>query len=191
MHEEDQDAADVARVVAGDLSAFEGIVRRWQHKLVGMAWRFCRDRATAEEMAQEVFLKAFRSLASFRGESAFSTWLISIAVNTYRSRLRVEGQPLLSLDPTRIFAAERSALHDLEDHERAEAVRRAVLTLPAHYRDAIVVYYFEDKDLAEAARVLRVAEGTLKARLHRGRELLRRRCANLGPPAARTPMEEA
>ena len=91
MREDDPDAADVARVLAGDLSAFEGIVRRWQHRLVNMAWRFCRDRATAEDMAQEVFVKVFRSLSSFRGESAFSTWLTSIAVNTYRSRLRAEG----------------------------------------------------------------------------------------------------
>jgi RNA polymerase sigma-70 factor, ECF subfamily len=191
MRQEDQDAADAARVVAGDLSAFEGIVRRWQHRLVNLGWRFCRHRAMAEDMAQEVFLKAFRSLASFRGESAFSTWLISIAVNTYRSRLRAEGQPLLSLDPTRIFAGERGPLHDLEDHQRAEAVRRAVLTLPERYRDAIVAYYFEEKDLAEAARVLGVAEGTLKARLHRARELLRRRCASLGPRTAQPPMEES
>jgi len=146
-----------------------------------MAWRFCRDRALAEDMAQEVFLKAFKSLASFRGESAFSTWLTSIAVNTYRSRIRAEGQPLLSLDPIRLLSADPSPLHGLEDHQRGEAVRRAVLTLPARYREAILLYYFEDKDLAQAARVLDVAEGTLKARLHRGRELLRRRCANLGP----------
>src|SRR5262249_6065791 len=106
MREEDQDAEDVARVVAGDLSAFEGIVQRWRQRLVNMAWRFCRDRPTAEDMAQEVFLKTFRSLASFRRESAFSTWLISIALNTYRSRLRAEGKPLLSLDPIRFFAAE-------------------------------------------------------------------------------------
>jgi RNA polymerase sigma-70 factor, ECF subfamily len=183
MREDDQDAADAARVVAGDLSAFEGIVRRWQHRLVTMAWRFCRDRTTAEDMAQEVFLKTFRSLASFRRESAFSTWLLSIAVNTYRSRLRAEGLPLLSLDPTRILAPERGLVTDLEDHERAEAVRRAVLTLPERYREAIIVYYFQEKDLAEAAHALGVAEGTLKARLHRGRELLRRRCAHLGPRA--------
>ena len=180
MREDDQDAADAARVVAGDLSAFEGIVRRWQHRLVNMAWRFCRNREMAEDMAQEVFLKTFRSLASFRGESAFSTWMTSIAVNSFRSRIRAEGQPLLSLDPARVFASGLGLLDYLEDHQRAEAIRRAVLTLPERYWDAIVVYYFEEKDFAESARVLRIPEGTLKARLHRGRELLRRRCANLG-----------
>jgi RNA polymerase sigma-70 factor (ECF subfamily) len=190
MREEDQDAADVARVVAGDLNAFEGIVRRWQVRLVNMAWRFCRDRATAEDMAQEVFLKTFRSLASFRRESAFSTWLISIAVNTYRSRLRAEGQPLLSLDPLRIFAVEPGPLHGIEERQRAETVRRAVLNLPERYRNAILMYYFEEKDLAEAARVLGVAEGTLKARLYRGRELLRRRCANMGSRPTSVPVEE-
>ena len=180
MPEEDQDAVDAARVVAGDLSAFEGIVRRWQRRLVNLAWRFCRDRATAEDMAQEVFVKIFRSIATFRGEAAFSTWLTAIAVNTYRSRLRAEGQPLLSLDPARTFDVEPGPLHGLVERQRAEAVRRAVLTLPQRYREAILMFYFEEKSLTEAARVLGVAEGTLKARLHRGRELLRRRCANLG-----------
>jgi RNA polymerase sigma-70 factor (ECF subfamily) len=180
MREDDQDAADAARVVGGDLDAFEGIVRRWQHRLVNLAWRFCRDRATAEDMAQDAFVKAFRALASFRGESAFSTWLTAIAVNTYRTRLRAEGQPLVSLDPARAYAAEPSVLRGIEERERAEAVRRAVLTLPERYRDAILVYYFEEQDVAEAARALDVAEGTLKARPHRGRELLRRRCAKLG-----------
>lgn len=65
-----------------------------------------------------------------------------------------------------------------------------MLTLPKRYRDAILVYYFEERDLAESARVLAVAEGTLKARLHRGRELLRRRCANLGPLATVVTKEE-
>jgi hypothetical protein len=83
---------------------FEAIVQRWQHRALSLAWRFCRDRATAEGMAQEVFLKVFRSLAFFRGDSAFSTWVISIALNTFRSRLRPEGQPLLSLDPDRLLA---------------------------------------------------------------------------------------
>jgi RNA polymerase sigma-70 factor (ECF subfamily) len=175
MRVEDADAVDVARVLAGDTAAFENIVARWQHRLLNLAWRFCRDRARAEDMAQEVFVKIYRSLASFRGESSFATWATAIAVNTCRSRLRAEGQPLLSLDPTLLRSTAASAASDLDASQRDESVRRAVLNLPERYRDAIVVYYFEEKDLAESARVLQVAEGTLKARLHRGRELLRRR----------------
>jgi RNA polymerase sigma-70 factor, ECF subfamily len=180
----DEDAADVARVVSGDLEAFEGIVRRWQARLVGLAWRFCRDRALAEDMAQEAFLKAFRSLRGFRGEAAFSTWLTAIALNAYRSRLRAQGPPWRALEVTRALAGEPGALQGLQERERAEAVRRAVLSLPPRYRDALVVYYFQDRDLTEAARVLGVAEGTLKAHLHRGRELLRRRCPSLAAPGA-------
>lgn len=182
MGERDDDSADAARVVAGDLDAFEGIVARWQGRLLNLAWRFCRDRATAEDMAQEAFVRAFRRLGTFRGESAFGTWLMSIALNSYRSRLRADGLPLLALEPAHVpQAAGQGPLHALEEAQRAEAVRRGVLTLPQRYRDAIVVYYLQERDLAEAASILNVAEGTLKAHLHRGRELLRRRCAHLGP----------
>jgi RNA polymerase sigma-70 factor (ECF subfamily) len=180
MAKDDEDAADASRVVAGDLAAFEGIVRRWQSRLVGLAWRFCRDRGTAEDMAQEAFLKAYRSLASFRGDSAFSTWLTAIALNSYRSRLRAEGPPLVGLDSARAFGIEAGVQRELEAHERAEAVRRAVLTLPARYREPIVLFYLQEKDMAETARVLGIAEGTLKSRLYRGRDLLKRRCSALG-----------
>ena len=163
------------RVIAGDLNAFEGIVERWQHRLVNLAWRFCRDRAMAEDMAQEVFIKVYRSLASFRGESAFSTWLTSIALNTYRSRVQAGGRRTVSLDRARTLAAGSGAQEGIEDRQRDEAVRRAVLTLPDRYRDAILMFYFEEKDVSHTARVLGIAEGTLKARLHRGRELLKRK----------------
>ena len=191
MREGDQDAADAARVVAGDLDAFEGIVERWQHRLVNLAYQFCRDRTMAEDMAQDAFLKAFRSLAAFRGESAFSTWLTAIALNTYRSRLRAEGQPLLSLDPARTFSREAGALRSLIDRQNAEAVRKAVLTLPTRYREAILLFYFEEKSVVDAASVLGIAEGTLKARLHRGRELLKRKCKDLSSSAVDTAMEES
>ena len=188
MGEANEDDADVARVVAGDLAAFEGIVRRWQRPMISLAWRYCRDRAMAEDLAQEAFLKAFRAMATFRGDSSFSTWLTSIALNTYRSRLRTEGPPLLGVDITHV-AVEPLALRGLQEEERSEAVRRAVSTLPPRYRDAIVMYYFQERDLAESARILGVAEGTLKARLHRGRELLKRRCAALARPQGRALQE--
>jgi RNA polymerase sigma-70 factor (ECF subfamily) len=180
MGEGNDDSADAARGLAGDQVAFEGIVRRWQGRLLNLAWRFCRDRATAEDMAQEAFARAFRRLSTFRGDSSFGTWLTAVALNTYRTRLRALGPPLLGLDPSRVPGlGEPGPDRALEERDRAEAVRRAVLALPRRYRDAIVVYYFQERDLSEAARVLNIAEGTLKGQLHRGRELLRRRCAHL------------
>jgi RNA polymerase sigma-70 factor (ECF subfamily) len=86
--EGDEDASAVRRVLDGDLSAFAGIVQRWQERLINLAWRFSHDRMSAEDMAQEAFVKAFRALHTFRGESAFSTWLTAIALNVYRSWLR-------------------------------------------------------------------------------------------------------
>lgn len=178
MSQDEQDLADAARVLAGDINAFEGIVERWQFRLINLAWRFSRDHAVAEDMAQEAFLRIFRGLGGFRGQSAFSTWITSIAVNTYRSRIKPNGRALVSLDPGRA-AAGPTPLHEFHERERAELVQRAVLTLPEKYRDAIVLFYFEEKDVAETARVLGMPEGTLKSRLHRGRELLRQRCSNM------------
>ena len=175
----DRDAADAQRVVAGDLDAFAGIVQRWQHRLINLAWRFCRDRAMAEDIAQEIFIKVYRSLGSFRAESKFSTWITSIALNTCRSRVRTGNWQPIGLDPARAVAAGTGMQQNMEDRQRDEAVRRAVLTLPERYRDAILMFYFEEKDLAQTAKVLGIAEGTLKARLSRGRDLLKRKVEQL------------
>src|SRR5438046_9967195 len=93
-----EDEADVEKVLAGDVSAFERIVRRWQGPLVNLAYRFCRDRGRAEEMAQEAFLKAYRSLDRWRRESTFSTWLFALATNLYCSELRRIPVQTFSLD---------------------------------------------------------------------------------------------
>ena len=95
-----EDLADVVRVLAGDVQAFEGIVRRWQGPLVNMAWRYCRDRGRAEEMAQEAFLRAWRGLAQWRRESSFSTWLFALAANVFRSELKRFPTVNLPLDET-------------------------------------------------------------------------------------------
>lgn len=168
-----EDAAAIARVLAGDPAAFEGIVRRWQGPLVNLAWRYCRDRARAEDMAQEAFLRAFRNLGQFRGESAFSTWLFALAANLYRTQLRRFPATPLSLDEIAEPPDPRLAAAGIEDASRDESLRRAVLALPAKYRDAIILFYFHEQDVPATARTLRVPEGTVKARLFRGRELLR------------------
>ncbi|HEX2442351.1 MAG TPA: RNA polymerase sigma factor [Vicinamibacterales bacterium] len=171
----DEDAADVRRVLAGDPAAFAGIVNRWQTRLINLAWRFCHDRTLAEDMAQEAFVRAFRALQSFRGESAFSTWLTAIAINSYRTALRDREPAAVSLDFVKASGPGPDVLAGLQERERDAAVRQSVFKLPPRYRDALVLFYFEEMNLAETARVLGIAEGTLKARLHRGRELLRRR----------------
>lgn len=170
------DQADVERVLAGDSSAFEGIVRRWQGPLTNLAYRFCRDRARAEEMAQEAFLRAFRGLPKWRRDAAFSTWLFAIATNVYRSELRriPVYAPLESVpEPLDPRSAQLSEEEDRAAQDRL--LRRAVASLPDKYREAIVLYYFQSRDLAAAARSLDLPEGTLKARLFRARELLRQK----------------
>ena len=168
-----RDEALVARVVAGDTAAFEGIVRRWQSPLVNLAWRFCRDRGRAEEMAQEAFLRAFRNLAQFRGDSAFSTWLFSLATNLYRTEVRRMPSMPLSLDQIAEPPDPRIAGAAFEQANRDESVRRAVLALPPKYRDAVLLFYFHEQDVPATARTLQIPEGTVKARLFRGRQLLR------------------
>jgi RNA polymerase sigma-70 factor, ECF subfamily len=176
------DEALVSRVVAGDTAAFEGIVRRWQSPLVNLAWRFCRDRGRAEEMAQEAFLRAFRNLAQFRGDAAFSTWLFALATNLYRTEIRRMPATPLSLDEIAEPPDPRIGGDVLEQSSRDEALRRAVLALPPKYRDAVLLFYFHEQDVPGAARTLRIPEGTVKARLFRGRELLRSKFSR--PPRA-------
>lgn len=168
-----EDQSAVGRVVAGDTSAFEEIVRRWQAPLVNLAYRFCHDRGRSEEMAQEAFLRAYRGLKSWRKEAAFSTWLFALATNFYRSELRRIPAGTVSIDDVVEPMDPRASDGGLEDEDRDSAVRRAVFALPAKYREALILFYFHEMDVSAAARSLSLPEGTFKARLFRGREILR------------------
>ena len=182
---DDLDVADVQRVLQGDTAAFAGIVTRWQGRLLSLAWRYCHDRTIAEDMAQEAFLKAFRSLHTFRGDSAFSTWLTAVAINCYRTWMRDHEPAGVSLDDVLIDVRVAYATETLDARRREEIVRRMVATLPPRYRDPTVLYYLNEMDLAETARTLGLPTGTVKARLHRARELLKRRLASVLPDAGR------
>jgi len=173
------DQTDVERVLAGDISAFEGIVRRWQGPLINLAYRFCRDRGRAEELAQEAFLRAYRALAQWRKDAVFSTWLFALATNLYRSELRRIPARMLSLEDIPEPPDARASDGGLEDQGRDVAVRRAVLALPAKYREALILFYFHDMDVTTAARSLGLPEGTVKARMFRGREILRSKLPQL------------
>lgn len=173
------DQADVQKVLAGDIDAFENIVRRWQGPLVNLAYRFCRDRGRAEEMAQEAFMRAYRALGAWRGDAAFSTWLFAVATNLYRSEIRRFPPRSISIDEVAepVDLRIEDPLRLAEDRDRA--VRRAVFTLPPKYREALTLFYFHGMDVAAAAQSLGLPEGTVKARLSRGRELLRNKLPQL------------
>jgi len=171
----EEDLADVDRVLAGDAQAFEGIVRRWQGPLINMAWRYCRDRARAEDLAQDAFLRAWRGLAGWRRESSFSTWLFALAANVFRSELKRFPTVNLPLDEIAEPSSLAAQLSTLSKKLSNEEVRRSVLALPLRYREPVILFYFHEMDLSRAAATLRLPEGTLKARLSRARALLRRR----------------
>lgn len=175
----EEDAADVNRVLAGDVSAFEPIVRRWQGPLVNLAYRFCRDRGRAEDLAQEAFLRAYRNLARWRRESAFSTWLFAIATNLYRSEVRRLPPVTVPIDEAKAAIDPRAAEPPLDEERRDRVVRTAVLALPAKYRDVLTLFYFHGMDVALSAASLGVPQGTVKARLSRGRDILRSKLPSL------------
>jgi RNA polymerase sigma-70 factor (ECF subfamily) len=166
-------------VLAGDPRAFEGIVRRWQGPLINMAWRYCRDRQRAEELAQEAFIKAWRGLRQWRRESSFSTWLFALAANVYRSELKRFPVETLPLDKAPEPSRAASQHRELESHLSHELVRKAVLALPMRYREPVILFYFHEMDVSAAARSLGLPEGTVKARLSRARALLRKRFPHL------------
>jgi len=170
------DQADVEKVLGGDIAAFENLVRRWQGPLVNLAYRFCRDRGRAEDMAQEAFLRAYRALGTWRKEAVFSTWLFALATNLYRSEARRIPPGTVSLEVAAAFetASDARAVDGrIEDAHRDQAVRQAVFALPPKYRETLLLFYFHDMDVPAAARSLGLPEGTVKARLFRGREILR------------------
>lgn len=175
-----EDQADVQQVLAGNTSAFEGIVRRWQGPLINLAYRFCGDRARAEDMAQEAFLRAYRGLAKWRGEAAFSTWLFALATNLYRSELRRIPANAVPLEDVGEPKDPHVFDEELDGVERDRAVRRAVDSLPAKYREALLLFYFQEMDVPAVSKSLGVAEGTLKARLFRARKLLESKLSKRG-----------
>jgi RNA polymerase sigma-70 factor, ECF subfamily len=167
------DRQDAARVLAGDTGAFEGIVRRWQSPLINLAYRFCRDRGRAEEMAQEAFFRAFRNLASWRQESAFSTWLFALATNLYCSEVRRHPPVTMPFDEVHEPTDPGAIDGGLEERNQSATIHKAVESLPPKYREVLTLYYFHEMDVPSTARSLQLPEGTVKAHLYRARNLLR------------------
>jgi RNA polymerase sigma-70 factor, ECF subfamily len=163
----------VRRAREGDAAAFEQLYRENVNRVYALCCRLCGDAALAEELTQEVFVRAWRKLASFRGESAFSSWLhpltVNVAYSERRSRVRRESrvtatEDLSGYEAPGAPAAASGAGIDLE---------RALATLPDGAREVFVLHDVEGYKHDEIAALTGIATGTSKAQLHRARRLLR------------------
>jgi RNA polymerase sigma-70 factor (ECF subfamily) len=177
----DNDRQLVAAAAQGDLDAFEQLVRRHQTRLVGYLRGLTNTDADAEDLAQEAFLRAYRSLAGFRGSSSFRTWLYQIATNVFRNWLekRRNQAPINagSIDqaaPGMDEVVEPAGEMDPEGaHVRRDAIDRALAQLPEDQRQAVLLRDVEGFEYREIAEQLHVPLGTVESRIFRGRQRLR------------------
>lgn len=172
MAAEDLDQLDIEKIRGGDVHAFNGLVRRWQKPMLNLAFRFCRERSLAEDLVQDIFVKVYKNLSAFDGRSKFSTWLFTVATRTLITQTKRYRPRWLFFDDEPATALVDPGPDAGEDDER---LRRLVLTLPEPYRSSLILFYFHEQRIDEAAASLGVAPGTLKSRLSRGRALLERR----------------
>ncbi len=185
---EQSDLELVRRAQRGERGAFDLLVLRYQHRVVKLVARLLRDPTEAEDIAQEAFVKAYRALASFRGDSAFYTWLYRIAVNTARNAMASRQRRPLDYEAD-LSEAEQSAVESRMRHgdtpeaaalsdEIHATVNRAVAELPEDLRTAIILREIEGLSYEEIAEAMDCPVGTVRSRIFRAREAIDR---NLKP----------
>ncbi len=164
------DHALIARAAQGDAQAFAELVRRHQGWVRRLAFRYTRQGQDAEELAQEIFLRAWRHARSFRGEAAFATWLYRLAVNAclnFRAGRRARPEPLPLSEELESGAPAGGA--GISAAERAARLRQALASLPARQRLALVLASFEDKSYEEIASAMGISLSSVESLLFRAR----------------------
>jgi RNA polymerase sigma-70 factor (ECF subfamily) len=172
----------VARVQSGDNRAFDLLVLKYQHKILGLISRYIQDADEMQDVAQEAFIKAYRALPGFRGDSAFYTWLYRIAINTAKNHLVARSRRPPGSD-VEVEDAEYyeggAALRDLETPENAlfgeelrNVVESAIADLPEDLRTAVTLREFEGLSYEDIAEAMDCPVGTVRSRIFRAREAI-------------------
>jgi RNA polymerase sigma-70 factor (ECF subfamily) len=184
------EAEMIASILAGETQLYHELIRPYERSVYMMALSYMKNEADAEDVAQEAFLKAFHHLAGFRSEAKFSTWLVGIALNEARSRLRREGAVHMeSIDDTLEEGGHVSpaVLRDwrevpseaLERKEVRQILQKAITSLPEKYREVFLLRDVEELNVVETAAVLSITVGNVKVRLHRARIMLQKQLTPL------------
>jgi RNA polymerase sigma-70 factor (ECF subfamily) len=179
----------IKQVLKGDQNAFGEIVEIYKDKVYQICFRMLGNRHEAEDIAQEAFLRAYVNISSFNQERKFPTWLYRIATNLCIDRIR-KKKPDYYLDAeifgtdgldmySQIAASGKTPESEVEGMELHETVQKEISALPEKYRSVIILKYLEDLSLNEISEILNMPLGTVKTRIHRGREALRKQLRKL------------
>ena len=189
MREEETDKELVARVKQGDRAAFDLLFARYQQKICSLVAHHIRDPGEVEDVAQEAFIKAFRALPKFRGESTFYTWLYRIAINTaHNHQIAKSRRPpdvdIAAEDAQFMGGADRLMESETPDaaasrDELAQAIEQAVAALPRDLRIALALREFEGLSYERIAAIMECPVGTVRSRIFRAREAVEHRIGHL------------
>jgi RNA polymerase sigma factor (sigma-70 family) len=185
----DSDKDLIASALSGKQDAYKALMERHRSSIYHIVFKFVRDQEAAADLVQETFMKAFASLETYRSEYKFSTWLYRIAANAAIDSLRRQKIKTLSLDsptdsedgrgeidlPDYSYHPER----DMEERERRVSIQEAIDSLPEKYRMVILYRHKEDRSYEEIAAALNIPVGTVKARIFRARELLKKKLKSM------------
>jgi RNA polymerase sigma-70 factor (ECF subfamily) len=175
----EDDRAAVSACQGGDREAFDRLVERYQRDVYRLCFRYVNNHQDANDLAQEAFLKAFKAIGRFRGDSAFSTWLYRIAVNaclSFRSSRKPEGDEV----PDALPDGRPGALDGVIESERSRKVREAVGRLPAKQRATVILKIYQDLSHEEVAKAMGSSVGTVKANLFHALANLRKLLPEVG-----------
>ena len=179
----------VERVQQGDKRAFDLLVIKYQRKIMSLVSRFVKDMAEVEDVTQEAFIKAYRALPRFRGDSAFYTWLYRIAINTAKNHLVAKGRrpPSVDVDHEDAIYFESDNLLKQNDspesalltEELGACVQKAIKSLPADLRTAVMLREYDGMSYEDIAEVMSCPVGTVRSRIFRAREAIDKEIAPL------------
>mgnify|MGYP001813932867 CR=1 FL=1 len=173
------DAVLVERYLAGDVNAFDELMRAHEDRVFAVCLRMLRDRDAALDATQETFITVFRKASSFAGQSAFGTWLYRVAVNTCYDAMRRQGRRATDPLPETTDPPDPSVGDEMSAVEVRPEIEAALAELPAEFRAAVILGDLEGLGLQTVSEVLGVPVGTVKSRLFRGRRILAEQLGNL------------